>query len=297
MEMLEPKVVTEQNIVLKGKYFKTQSHCCVIFVPGLGGAYDDLASAVAKHCTNNGYSFLWARTQSCYIDTTVKKLNAETGERVRAGAMYENFANALPDISAWVNFAFAEGYSEIAFVGHCYGCNKIVYYLNKNNLKNCIGNIFLSPTDVNLLSDPRYCHLFAEAVNNIKNKQPDKVLSKQIYGFCDLTSAAFIRICFNPYLNNLPYKSNDKNYKLLENISSPVTFVLGNKDGGLEQKTTQSACLFMDRLTKHTQKGDYFIVEDGKHSFGGKEDYVATIVTQCLNKFAKKENNNEHIFG
>ena len=65
--MIEPIIRTYKNILLKGKYLKTQSKSCVVFVPGLGGTFDNIGKAVADTCIKEGYSFIWAKNQSCYI--------------------------------------------------------------------------------------------------------------------------------------------------------------------------------------------------------------------------------------
>lgn len=296
MEFLEPIVKTDKNILLKGKYLKTHTDACVIFVPGLGGDFDRLSKLVAETCIKEGYSFIWARNQSCMLDTTVKYENNGIIHDVPAGAMYENFNNAPYDIWAWVKFAINEGYKKIAFVGHCYGCNKIVYFLNKCNLSEFTGGIFLAPIDVNLLKDDRYNQLVQEAVNNVRNKQPNKIISKQLFGFCNLTSAAFLRLCYNPKIEVMPYRQKSGKYAMLENIKKPLLFVIGSNDAGLENKSVEYATTLMEKLTSYTTKGDFKVVKDAKHSFKGNEDDVSEIITAFLKERLKKGgNSNEYL--
>lgn len=274
MELIKCKVTTENHVILEGKYLKNKSDTCIIFVPGLAGAYDGLAKTVARFCGDNKYSFVWARTQSCFLDTTLDKITTlDKTIKIKAGACYDNFNTTIHELNAWYNYVKTQGYKNIVFVGHCYGCNKIVYFLNNKNIKNVKSCIFLAPTDFgNIFTDERHAVLLEEAIANVKNKQKDKILSKKIYGFFIMSSSAFLRLGYNPVLNNIPYKSSNGNFSMIKNINCPLYIIIGSNDKGLGKECSlENAHALMKRITNNCQHGEYLIIPGARHSF--KDDY------------------------
>lgn len=286
MEILSCKVITNSNIILEGKHLKKNSDTCIVFVPGLAGAYDGLAKTVTKFCDDNNFGFVWARTQSCFLDTTLNKIITPTETtQIKAGACYDNFNTTINELNAWYNYVKIQNYKNIIFVGHCYGCNKIVYFLNNNkNIKNVKSCIFLAPTDFNnLFTDERHVGLLEEAIANVRNNQKDKILSKKIYGFFTMSSSAFLRIGYNPFLNNIPYKSNNGDFSMLNNINCPIYAIIGSNDKGLGKECSlEDVNALMAKITDNCQHGKYLIITGARHSFRDDYDKVYNVLVKIF---------------
>ena len=284
MEINKVKVTNCQGVILEGKYARCNDETCVMFVHGLAGAFDNIAQTIAKLCSDNGISFLWSGTQSRNINKELLKVVNSEITSIPGGAAYENFYNTMPDLDAWADFLYKENYKKIIFVGHCYGCNKLVYYLSNHNLEKCEGCVFISPSDSgNLYLDIKHEGLLEEAITNVKANQKNKFLSKLIYGFCDMTSAAYIRFVFNPYLNNIPFKNPNGNFKMLNSINKPIVSIIGTNDKALDNCSFEEAEKSLKNICNNCKIGKYIVIKDAKHSFKGFEDDLYEATKKSLN--------------
>ena len=271
MDIYNARVKTKQNILLDGLDLKVQSDTCVVYVPGLAGKFDNLGKIVALFCKNNKINFIWARTQSCFIETEVIKINENKAIKVPSGAEYDNFDNSIYDVSAWAKYALQK-HKKLVFIGHCYGCNKITYFLSQFHSEKFKECIFIAPADFfNIFTDPRHYGLLEEAIKNVKAQQPNKILSRTVLGFCPMTSAAFLRMGYNPRLNNIPYISNG-NFSQLNNINLPLSVIIGSQDRGLGKDVSDdTAEKYIKNIANSYKNTTYYIIKGAKHSFKENE--------------------------
>ena len=267
----------------------------MIFFHGLAGAYDSLAQSVASSSVDAGFSFIWAGTQSTFINNELQKTDNST---IHAGGAYEKFSNTYSDMSAWIDFAIKENYKNIIFIGHCYGCNKIVYLLNKLHIPQCKGCILLAPIDLNdLKKSSNYKNLVNEAVKNVKNNNKNKILSDKVLGFCEMTSGAYLRLLHTPHINNIPYKTQNGDFSMIQNISLPIHSVIGTKDRGLDEDNNfDYASQCMQTITNNCKIGSYEVVREAKHSFKGSETIIYDIISDKLNEYKHSIENEENLF-
>ena len=270
------ETITEQNIKLSGCLTANNNSKCIMYIPGLSGNFFETkyTRLLAQTLINNGYDFLFAHNQGSFQVFEVPFLNKEGKWKSRLrGAAYEKFEDCLYDIGAWIDYLKNLNYNEVTVVAHSMGCNKIVYYLNNYNSSIIKKLILLAPQD-NINYNELECHkgLLEEAKNNIKSGFHDKLLSKKFLGFCLMSSETYYNEITNQTINNIPYKTSNGNFSLLNNINIPIHIIIGSEDIGNNGEE------YMTLLMKHCKNGSYDILNGANHNFKNKEEELSELI-------------------
>ena len=158
------------------------------------------------------------------------------------------------------------------------GCNKIVYYLNQNNSNKISKVILLAPQDnVNFSKLEMHEGLLDEAKENIKNGNPEKILSKKFLGFCLMSSETYYQEITNKNINNIPYKTPNGDFSLVQAIDKPIYVLIGSEDIGEHGKE------YMEKVIANCQNAKYDIIADANHNFKNKEAELIEFIFNYLN--------------
>lgn len=127
-------------------------------------------------------------------DIPTREISENGGYKTkRIGATYEVFEECIFDIEAWMKEVGRLGYKKIIILGHSLGCNKTIYYFSQRKPKDVVGVVLASPPDmVGLFEKPEYQpnhkKLLKEALKNIKEGNPRKLVSGMIWDWYHLSS-------------------------------------------------------------------------------------------------------------
>lgn len=273
---------SKQNIKLFGCLLQKNNKRCILYIPGLVGNFFEskFPREIGKGCIEKGYDFLFSHNQGSFqiIDFPFLREDGKL-KSITRGATYEKFEDCVYDIDAWVEFLDKFGYEEIILLCHSMGCNKIVYYLNQKDNNKISKVILLSPQDnVNFSNLDMHSGLLEEAEKNIKKGEPDKILSKKFLGFCLMSSETYYQEITNKNINNIPYKTPNGDFSLLNTIHKPIYIIIGSDDIGKNGKE------YMQKVINNCQNAKYTILADANHNFKDKELELNEIIFDYLDE-------------
>lgn len=273
---------TEQNIKLFGCLSQKNNKKCILYIPGLTGNFFEskFPREIGKKCIEKGYDFLFSHNQGSFqiIEFPFLREDGKLKSKTK-GATYEKFEDCVYDIDAWVEYLDKLGYKEIILLCHSMGCNKIVYYLNQRNNCKISKVILLSPQDnVNFSKLDMHSGLLEEAEENIKKGEPEKILSKKFLGFCFMSSETYYQEITNKNINNIPYKTPNGDFSLLNTIDKPIYIIIGSDDIG------ENGEEYMQKVIDNCQNAKYAILADANHNFKNKESELNEMIFDYLDK-------------
>ena len=275
------ETMTKQNISLFGCLSKKNDNKrCILYIPGLAGNFFEskFPRTIAKESVEKGYDFLFSHNQGSFQIIGFPFLRDDGKMKsITRGATYERFEDSIFDIEAWLDFLEKSKYKEIVILCHSMGCNKIVYYLSQKNDNRISRVILLAPQDnVNFSELEMHKGLLNEAIKNINNGEPNKILSKKFLGFCLMSSETYFQEITNKNINNIPYKTIDGDFSLLKTIDKPIYIIIGSDDIGVNGKE------FMKRTINNCQTAKYDIIVDANHNFKNKESELIKLIFNYL---------------
>lgn len=275
------ETMTKQNIKLFGCLSKNNNKKCILYIPGLTGNFFEskFPREIADESIKRGYDFLFGHNQGSFqiIDFPFLREDGKLKSKTK-GATYEKFEDCVFDIDGWIEFLEKLDYEEIVVLCHSMGCNKIVYYLNQNISNKISKVILLAPQDnVNFSKLEMHEGLLEEAMENIKNGNPEKLLSKKFLGFCLMSSETYYQEITNKNINNIPYKTPNGDFSLVQAIDKPMYILIGSEDIGENGKE------YMEKVIDNCQNAKYDIIADANHNFKNKETELIEFIFNYLN--------------
>lgn len=262
-KMIKIKSEHESNIILK-MYQSQNSETCVIYIHGFSGTYDALAKSI-KECVNNEN-----------IAFVFPYFNCEGLE----GAKFENYDYAVSDIECVYNY-IKTIFKRIIIIGHSLGCNKALLFMNEK--PQCIFNklILLAPQDLSECAKLSiHKGMQEEAILNIKNGNPEKILQGKFLEFAKISSASFNKLANLKFLHNTSYKHNNVNY--VKDIKIPTYIAIGENDPGLDCNQNISAEQLMENLIQNNKLVSFNIIKDAKHTFKSHYDELKKLIVGFL---------------
>lgn len=274
------EVITKNNIKLPGMVTDNGNKKCIIYVPGMTGNFfeSEFIRNLAAKTSEKGYDFIFSHNQGSFQIMDYKYLREDGKWKSKTiGTAFEDFEECLNDIQAWIDYAISIGKEEIILIGHSKGCNKIVYYLSKNDNSKISKVILLSPQDVANFNDLEFhAGMHEEAIKNIEEGYPDKLLTKKFLGFAYLSSKEYLEVVDSNIVNNLPYKLLRDDFSQFEKNNKETLVVIGTKDGG------ENSDKYMKEICKHAPNCSYRLIEDGNHTYDNKFDELNEVILQFI---------------
>jgi len=133
----------------KNLAFARTSGACIIHVHGTSSDFyrTEYFEAMSEGYTSAGWAFLTFNNRGSGTEYAFKTVvDGKIGKSVAIGSKNEIFEDCLIDIQTAVDFALAQGFSEIVLQGHSYGCNKVVFYAIEKGFRGKV--VLLAPCDV-----------------------------------------------------------------------------------------------------------------------------------------------------
>lgn len=281
------KLINKEGVELTARYLQTGKNRSVIFYcPGFGGGLGKLGEELADFAQENGYGFFFGQFQDSYSQKiTVRHLCNGQKEDIIIGGSNARLYNCLADFETFFDFIDQQGYDKIFCVAMCVSCSKLVYFLQNNDYYNkMVSNlILLAPQDfTDFKNSPAHVGLEEEAINNVRNKMSDKILSKKFLGYMDISSITFLDYTSNRIFNTLSYKSDKKKLEYLNRINAKILFVMGSLDYAIRNNSKAEIEEYFKILTLNCRNSDYIIVDGARHLFNGKEGDLVQIIEQFI---------------
>ena len=257
-----------------------EKNICIICIHGMAGnILENIFGQVrGSDLSNHNIGFIYGHTRG---HSHLNDIECKNGDFKRIGVTYEIFDECIYDIDLFVSKAKELGYKKIILLGHSLGCNKVIYYMYNEHLKqekNIAGIILASAPDLRgklqLSLKEKYEELVNEANTNIQNNNPRKLLSEEIYDWYTLSSQTFLSLYGEASnCNNLPIKDKKADFLQLKSIDVPILTFSGEKEHSMYHH--------LDYLkTKATNCPDFTaeIIKDSGHTYKGKEKETATLI-------------------
>lgn len=277
---------TEDGLKLPMLHFEAkEKDICIICIHGMCGTIVDnyFATVCGKKLAKNDIGFIYEHNRGHSIENDIVM---KDGTFKRCGCMYEIFEDSIYDIDLAICTAKELGYKRIILLGHSYGCNKIIYYFYKKK-PDILGVLLASAPDMvgsHLLAQLDYKDLIKEAKDNIDNGEPMKLLHKMVEDYMYMSSQTYENwYSENSNLDNLPVIRNPEHWVQFENINVPILTWSGAND--------EEYYLHLDLLKDKALKCndfEYHIIKDTGHTYNGKEEEIANIILQWIERRYKQ---------
>lgn len=254
---------------------------CIVFIHGQGGNVIEnyFAHIWGRIFNENNIGFIYGHNRGYnHINDIITKDN----DLKRCGATFEIFEESIYDVELWLNKAYELGYKKVILMGHSLGCNKIIYYIYKNNPK-IDGVILASPPDMvglTLIEEPTYNDLIKEAKENIDSGNPRKLLDELLDGYSYTSSENFLNLYIEGNnIDNIPIERNPKHFEQLESIKVKTLAFSGSNEAGPYSKIA----LLKEKALNCPDFAISFIEGSG-HTYNNHEEDVANLIVEWLNK-------------
>lgn len=124
----------------------------MLFVHGGGQDFlwESLIGNLSKRIADAGLAFLTINTRGANI---IRKNYSDASSKNKvsylAGYAYERIEESLNDLVGAVRALRELGYTDIVLVGHCLGCQKVLYFMRNSKLSSHVSKVvLLSPVDL-----------------------------------------------------------------------------------------------------------------------------------------------------
>ena len=254
---------------------------CVICIHGMCGSIIDnyFATVWGKELSKNNIGFIYEHNRGHSIENDIVM---KDGTYKRCGCMYEIFEESIYDIDLAIKTSLEKGYKRIILLGHSYGCNKVIYYYYKKH-PNILGIVLASAPDMigsHIMNQEDYEELLKEAKENIDNGEPNKLLHKMVEDYMYMSSQTYYNwYNLNSNLNNIPVVKNDNHWEQLESVDVPILTFSGSNE--------EDYYLHLDLLKEkaiNCNNFEYKIIENTSHTYPSKENEIANLILNWINK-------------
>jgi len=290
------KLINKDYIELSARYLPSQNLDTVImYCPGFGGGYGNIGELLSDIAQKNGYGYLFCQFKDSYdVIETVKHLNNGEVQKEYIGATNSRLYKSIVDFDCFFDFLYSQGYKNIVAVGLCGSASKLTYYLQHNQMANNMVSelILLAPQDfIEVRTSSVHEGLEQEAIDNVKQGYPNKILSKKFLGYMDISSITYLDVSLNKTFNTLSYKTNTDKLKDLRLIDGRILFVMGSLDFAIRNEDKNVILKYFNSMIKNCKDGKFYIIDNAKHLFKGKEQELAEIIEKFINLRTKEIDN------
>src|SRR5689334_141118 len=138
------QTTTKDNLILSGLYsFGDKNKEAIIFIHGFGTDFytHKFPQEIGDALNSNQNAYVLAQNRGTGLFTEF--VSGDRSKGIYLGSYYEKIDDAHLDISAWINYLKAEGYTKFILMGHSLGTIKSVRYLYEGDFANEISRLIL----------------------------------------------------------------------------------------------------------------------------------------------------------
>lgn len=280
---------TQDKLILHGALREPERKTkkLVLHIHGMAGNFyqNKFLEDLAEKLTSSDWAFLSVNTRG-HGHISEEKYDTKKERYTLIGNYNEKFEDCVLDIKSWIDFAETQGFEKLVLQGHSLGCSKVVYYLSKTHDNRVDKLILLAPSDMIGITEKWKGHkeVLKEAKSMIKEGKGKELLSKRLDEWYHLTAKTYVNFgergnsidVFNIYDPKKPSIS-------LARIKLPILALVGSKDWCMVINPIKAMHILRDKAKSCTQF-DIAVIEGANHGYDGKEDDMAQILIEWLNK-------------
>lgn len=287
-------IFAEDGTKMQSLHYKTVQHVrkIVIHVHGMAGNFyeNTFIEKIAEKCNKNGVDFLVFNNRGHdYIADCERVIEGRT-ESFSAGGAYEKFDECIFDIKGAVQWAVAEGYSEIILEGHSSGANKLIYSFEKLNSESLLnkyikGFVLISPCDDigiynSEIEENERKKSFNLANSYIHDGENDKLMPKGTFFDYVLSAETFLN-CFTEGspLDMFPYRKGTLQNTRLSKIKLPMLIIFGNNGDFVLQEFDEIADMYKK---SGIQDFEMKVIDQAGHSYRGCEEELSSSIIDWI---------------
>lgn len=271
------KFNTAKNLELHGLYLgKKNPPVLYIFIHGLASSVFKKYALYQPLVTKNS-AVLAFNNRGSEIISRFKKRSSKEAKII--GMAHEKFTDCLDDINGAINFAKKFKPKKIILLGHSTGCQKIIYYLAKNNnTRKVKGVVLLSPISdsagiSNFFDKKQIKKALNYAKKLVNNKKSHQLLSQKIWPHY-IDAQRFISLYSkNSSEEIFSYAQKNKKSKFLRKVNLPLYIFIGKDDVFLDRDANVLKIWFKNELK--TKKYKIELITGADHSFKNLEKILA----------------------
>lgn len=281
-------IPTQSGVVLHGARFSDKpSDTVVIAITGVHGNFysNPFYYHIGETLSRAGVDFIYAQTRNAFGQIEIQ--NANTGERQLIGSWNENFADAVEDVRAYVDFATQSGYRRIILAGHSLGANKVIYYLSQTADPRVEKFILLSPANIKHLTSyvsPAERTLVQQWVSDGMGQE---VLPFELFGWLPCVADTAHQWLHSPILDNV-HVEPDGDFSQIEQIRHTGALLIGTYD----RFTYGESADFLHNINNHfpsAVENEVILIEKTGHTYQQKEQELADILRDLVLKWGENK--------
>lgn len=281
-------IPTQSGVVLHGARFSDKpSDTVVIAITGVHGNFysNPFYYHIGETLSRAGVDFIYAQTRNAFGQIEIQ--NANTGERQLIGSWNENFADAVEDVRAYVDFAAQSGYRRIILAGHSLGANKVIYYLSQTADPRVEKFILLSPANIKHLTSyvsPAERTLVQQWVSDGMGQE---VLPFELFGWLPCVADTAHQWLHSPILDNV-HVEPDGDFSQIEQIRHTGALLIGTYD----RFTYGESADFLHNINNHfpsAVENEVILIEKTGHTYQQKEQELADILRDLVLKWGENK--------
>jgi len=284
------QTVTSDDLILSGFYTSgDKSKPANIFIHGFTSDFysHKFFNEAIKALNKDNNCAIAIQTRGTGIYTEFLKGNWLDG--VNIGSYYEKLEEANLDISAWIDFLMAQGYTSFNLIGHSLGTIKSVRYLFEGKYKNNINSlVLLAPFDKNGYiirhSGDKFKTRLQDVEEQIKAGKGQEIVPSDYEDYpisYDTYKSWYAQdelSCMFDF-----YKGDNYNYPILSQIKIPVQIIVGDKDEYFYINEFNNLNQVKSILNNHISNLKLDIINGADHCYVGYEHQVSNLVSNFVN--------------
>lgn len=287
------ETITDDGLKLQGIHYPAkESDAVLIFVHGMAGMYfeDYYAQVLCETLQKADIGSIYSHNRGyAHINEIHVRSDEDSGaDKVEEfGVIYERFADSLVDIGAWVHAALELGYERVVLCGHSLGCNKVIYYFHRHQIKQVIGVVLASPPDMVGLVEkveyqPNHPELLKEARDLVEAGNPKVILSGKVWDSYLLSAQTYLDLFERGGpADNLPILHNPDTFEELASIGVPILCIYGEHDD-VAIRTLEDDMDLIEERASSAPSFQKAWVADGNHNYLNQEEQFANLVKDWI---------------
>lgn len=282
---------TTDGVILAGVLFepKRRSTRAFVFLHGTGGSSvfeSSRTNAIAAAFTQAGYAYFPFNNRGA-------GLMRNLGGKPRGGMAYERIRECVFDIDGAIRELWRRGYRDITLIGHSTGANKIAvydHYKPRNRAKRYV--LLGGGDDTGTIYDQLGPSRFARALQRARQTaNRDELVPRSISpavmswrGWYDMANpdGDYNVFPFLEVMRNVKLSRRAK-FRYLRAIRKPALVLYGERDQYCYGDVSRCVEILADAIGPKPNF-ELAIVEDADHGFGGREDELARLIVDWVER-------------
>ncbi len=285
------KITSSDGLIHHGLLFSPgeKTSKAIIHVHGLAGNFyeNSFIPVMARAYTGRGKAFMPVNNRGHDYMSDIEKIDTARSRSVKGGGAYERFEECVFDISSSVSFLNERGISRICLQGHSTGCNKIVFYLNREPVKEAFSIALISPCDDIALMSSEKGNKFTEGLKRANSLcaqgLPGKLLEPELV-FYPMSARTYLDYFTEGGAHDIfRYRDPKSPFPGLKDIQAPVFASYGTVGEYLAMKPEEA----LEILKTKFSSPDLLYgktIPGASHNYAGKENELSG---EILNWFEK----------